>query len=54
MSFKITITYNDGTTPEPRIFNDPSNCKCPTSRFLRDLVKESKFKTIIIENGEFN
>jgi hypothetical protein len=49
MSFKIIVTYPDGSI-DPRVFDDPSNCKCPTSRFLRDVIKAEQFKTIIVEN----
>ena len=48
MTFKITLTYPN---EEPKVipFDDPTNCKCPTSRYLRDLIKEDKFERIVVE-----
>ena len=51
MNFKVVVTYPDGHVDE-RSFNDPSNCKCPTSRFIRDVIKASQFTSINITRNE--
>jgi len=46
MKFLITIDN------ESQEYNDTSDCKCQLSKYIRDTIKLSNFKKIIVERME--